>query len=1295
MLRAILLAKLSCMIKHFTSLILSFCMFSFLQEMHAQTVITRWNFNSVVADANTATGSIAPSSGAGTISAIGGTTSLFASGDAGTGSSDPATGDDSGWGNTSHPANGTNDKTAGISFALSTAGYTNIIVTYDVRHSNTSSRNSQFQYTADITATTPVWVDVAMVTATAGDTWFARSFNLSAVTAINNNPNAGFRVVSVFEPTTSLYAASGAASTYATTGNWRFDMVTVSGTGVGGDVTPPSPQSFQATSATTSFIKFSEVVTSASATNLANYLFNPALAISNLSLSATGDTVFITHAPFINGQPYILGVSGVQDPALNTMVTANLNIVYNAAIPNLVITEIIHSPNDIESIEIYNAGASAVNLGGLKWTDGTSGAFPEVSLAAGATATFATSPATASVTLNVTPVYTILSGLGSSNDILVIRNSLNQVVDSVAYFVGTNGWPTAPVGVYGYSFELNAASSDNNVGSNWIAPLNPITPQPAVGVVRATPGVYPTPPYTPAMATVSFVGSKTSISETTTTVNIVANLQGGGASASSIDLEILPLSTATAPGDFTLPASMTFNWAANANNVNQTISFTINNDALPENAEYFIVRLVNPVNIGLPAAASNYFTVTITDDDKQAPAATQSISLSHIASFSNGAAGTNSAEIVGHDPASQRLFIANSIGAKIDIVNFSNPAAATLISSVSVTPYGNINSIAVKNGIVAAAIENTVPELPGKVVFFDISGNFISQVDAGAMPDMITFNNAGTKVLTANEGQPRTDYVVDPEGSVTIVDISGGVAALTQANVSTAGFSAFNSAKLTLQAAGVRIFGANNPTVAQDMEPEYITISDDDQMAWVTCQENNAIAVINLATNTITEILPLGTKNHALAGNALDISDQGGVVEIANWPVKGLYMPDAIASYRVSGKTYLVTANEGDAREYNAYSEIVRAGSSGYVLDPVAFPYAAALKANIGRLNVTTASGDTDGDGDFDEIHAYGARSISIWDAATGALVWDSGDQMEMITSKHPVYGPVFNASNSNNTFKNRSDDKGPEPEGVTIAVIGGQTYAFIGLERIGGCMVYNVTDPANPVYVDYKNTRNLLAYGGDNGSEGIIYISAANSPTGVPIVILANEVSSTLSFYSVNLSVLEITLAHIKASNIGTRNLVTWNTAAEDTRDVFEIERSKNGTSFEYLASEAARGIAAAYSYVDAIPYEGVNFYRLKLKHSTGRVSYSAVVSANVKGAIAGIQVYPNPVKDKLTVRTNSQQLLNSSIDIINMQGMVVKKLVVTSPQTTVDISSLPAGVYTLRYLNSNGQQTIRITKQ
>jgi Lamin Tail Domain/Secretion system C-terminal sorting domain len=1284
------------MLKTFTQSFLSIILLTTLATTtYSQTVITQWNFNSVPPDGATGTGTTSASTGAGTISNIGGVTATFASGAANGGSSDPATADNSGWGLTGWPAQGTNNKTAGINFNVSTVGNTNIIVSFDLRHSNTGPRHAQLQYTTDATATTPVWVDVAVGAATGGDIWFPRSYDLSAVTALNNNPNAGFRVVAAFDPAGSSYLASNTASSYATTGTWRFDMVTVKGTSAGGDVTPPVAQSFQVTSATTSFIKFSEAVTGATATNLANYLFSPALTISNATLSATNDTVFLTHAPLLDGQPYTLAVSGVQDLALNTMANTNFNTVFNGSVPNLVITEIIHSPNDVESIEVYNAGASAINLGGLKWTDGTTGSFPEVSLAAGATATFATAPATAATSLNISPVYTILNGLGSSNDILVIRNSLNQVVDSVSYFVGTNGWPTAPVGVYAYSFELNAASNDNNLGSNWIAPQNPVTPQPGVGVIRATPGVYPTPPHTPASANVSFTSTKASVSETSTSVNIIANLQGGGALPSSIDIEILPISTTTTGSDITLPTSLQFNWAANANNVNDTIVITINNDALPESAEYFIVRFVNPVNITLPSASANHFTVVITDDDKIAPTALPSITLNHIASFSNGATGSNSAEIVAHDPITQRLFIANSIGGKIDIVNFSNPSAATLVASIPMAPYGGINSIAVKNGIVAAAIENTIPENAGKVVFFTTSGVFISQVNVGAMPDMIVFTNDGNKVLTANEGQPRTDYLVDPEGSVSIVDISGGVAAVTQANVTTAGFAGYNNDTVALRASGLRIFGANFPSVAKDMEPEYITISADNQTAWVTCQENNAIATINIATSTVTAIRASGTKNHSLTRNALDISDQGGVVEIANWPVKGVYMPDAIASYTVGGQTYLVTANEGDAREYDAYSEIVRVSSSSYVLDPTVFPYADALKANIGRLNITTASGDTDNDGDFDEIHAYGARSISIWNATTGALVWDSGDDMELITSKHPVFGAIFNASNANNNLKNRSDDKGPEPEGVTIAEINGRTFAFIALERIGGCMVYDVTDPANPVYVDYKNTRNPLAYGGDNGSEGIIYISAANSPTGNAIVILANEVSSTLSFFTVDQTALDISLSGIKAINTGSRHQLQWNTVGEATGDMFEIEKSKDGVSFSLLATVAANGRPSTYVHHDDQPFKGITYYRIKLRHLSGNITYSPIVSASLNKVNGFVEIYPNPVKNVLAIRLVQQPTEPIQAQLLDVKGKLLKTISLQSQQVSVDVSGLPAGLYLLRYFDNTQMQTIKITKQ
>ena len=1278
--------------KKFTWIIFSTLLSLLVHHTQAQT-IAQWNFNSAVADNSTATGITTPSVGSGTIATIGGPAASFASGAANGGSSDPATTDNTGWGLTGWPAQGTNNKTAGIQLAVSLVSYQNIIVSFDHRHSNTAPRHAQFQYTTDVTASTPLWVDFAIDGATGGDAWFARSYNLTSVSALNNNPNAAFRIVAAFDPAATGYAASNTGSNYATGGTWRFDMVTVAGTSMGADVTPPVAQSFQVTSPTTSFVKFSEMVTAVSATNPSNYVFSPSLTVSAALLSASGDTVFLTHAPLVNGQPYVISVTNLQDAALNTMVATNFNRVFNASLPQLVITEIIHSPNDIEMIEVFNAGNGAVNLGGLKWTNGTTGNFPEVTLAAGSTALFATSPTTAATILGVTPVYTILNGLGSSDDILVIRNSLNQVVDSVAYFVGINNWPAAPVGVYGYSFELNNAGADNNAGTNWAVPQNLVTPQPAQGIVRATPGVYPAPAFTPTQATVNFVGTKTTVGETTATVNITANIQGGGSLPSSIDIEVLPISTATGGADYILPASMTYNWVANANNVNAVISITINNDALPENAEYFIVRFTNPVNVSMPPAASNHFTVVITDNDKQAPTANQSIVLNHIASFSNGAAGSNSAEIVAHDPTTQRLFIANSIGGKIDIVNFSNPAAATVISSISMATYGGINSIAVKNGIVAAAIENAVPELPGKVVFFDVNGAFISQVTVGAMPDMITFTKAGTKVLTANEGQPSSDYTVDPEGSVSIIDISGGVAGITQAAVTTAGFGAFNAQAVALKASGVRIFGLN-ATVAQDMEPEYISLSADDQTAYVTCQENNAIAVINLTTGTVTAIRPLGTKDYSAIANALDISDQGGVVEIANWPVRGVYMPDAIASYVVGGQAYYVTANEGDQREYNAFNEGLRVSSAAYVLDPVKFPYADALKANIGRLNITTASGDTDNDGGFDERHAYGGRSISIWNATTGALVWDSGSELELIISKHPVFGAIFNASNSNNTLKNRSDDKGPEPEGIVVTEIAGRIYAFVALERIGGCLVYDITDPASPLFVDYKNTRTVATYGGDNGSEGIIYIDAANSPTGIGIVVLANEVSSTLSFYSVSGSVLDISLGTVTARNIGTRNQVHWNSLDEAAGDVYEVEKSSNGTAFSFLASVAAKGVPSSYNIVDEKPFIGKTFYRLKLINNSGKLSYSPIVSAVMESTNILVKVYPNPVKDRLVIVAGNS-MLNTSVDIVTVSGIVLKTVQLITPQTTIDLRAIPAGVYTLRYREGKTIRSVKVIKE
>ncbi len=599
-------------------------------------------------------------------------------------------------------------------------------------------------------------------------------------------------------------------------------------------------------------------------------------------------------------------------------------------------------------------------------------------------------------------------------------------------------------------------------------------------------------------------------------INVPITVANANQAPINLTFSLSTYSNATEGSDFT----WTNNFSIPANQ-NGTFNFplTIVDDALAEKAERLVLKINTGAN-STPSLTNNYQIIFIKDNDYVAPAPTNELNLSLLTSFSNGAAGTNSAEIVAFDPTVDRLYIANSIGQKLDIVNFANPSTPVLISSIPLAAYGNINSVVVRNGIVAMAVESVPAQNNGKVVFLDASGTYINQVTVGAMPDMITFNKDYTKILTANEGEPNADYSVDPEGSVSIIDLAPGIANLTNGNVTTIGFTAYNGQEASLRAQGIRIF-SSSLSVAQDIEPEYITISEDNTKAYVTLQENNALLTINLTNNTIISLSPLGLISYAAgSGNALDASDQSGAVLITgDLPIKGVYMPDAITQATIAGQSYLLTANEGDSREIGSVIDANRISSTVFnALDATAFPDQSILRNNkfLGRLSALKYSGDTDGDGDYDELHVMGGRSFSIWNATTGALVFDSKDLFEQITAQHPQFGAIFNASNTVGTpaSKNRSDDKGPEPEGVVVQQFDGNTYAFISIERIGGVMVFKINDPSNPVYVGYYNNRSTTVSGPDLGAEGIITIPAADSPNGNDLVILANEVSSTLSIY-------------------------------------------------------------------------------------------------------------------------------------------------------------------------------------
>ena len=389
------------------------------------------------------------------------------------------------------------------------------------------------------------------------------------------------------------------------------------------------------------------------------------------------------------------------------------------------------------------------------------------------------------------------------------------------------------------------------------------------------------------------------------------------------------------------------------------------------------------------------------------------------------------AEISTYDPQTKRLFVVNNGTVnKIDVIDFADPTKLSVISSITLTSYGGfVNSLAVSNGKLAAAIEATNKQDNGKVVIFNTNDyKEVKVITVGALPDMVTYSPDGKFIMTANEGEPNDDYTNDPIGSISIISVNDNYA------VTTLDFTSFASQQAALTAKGFRVYGLK-ASMAQDIEPEYITISDDSKTAWVTLQENNAIAKINLDTKSITSILPLGFKDYNADANSVDISDRDNTMTLGKWNnVRGMYQPDAIAVLESGGIPYLFTANEGDAREYKAFAEIKRA--STLKLDPTAFPDATfRTDAKAGRLNVTTTLGDPDGDGDYDFLYSLGARSFSVWNGNDGALVFDSKNELDIKAIAEKIYDDA------------RSDDKSVEPEGIAIGTVGKKKVAFVGLE--------------------------------------------------------------------------------------------------------------------------------------------------------------------------------------------------------------------------------------------------------
>lgn len=630
-------------------------------------------------------------------------------------------------------------------------------------------------------------------------------------------------------------------------------------------------------------------------------------------------------------------------------------------------------------------------------------------------------------------------------------------------------------------------------------------------------------------------------------------------------------------------------------------------------------------------------------DDKQTspenPAAEQKLSLSFLGRHSTNQFGVSAAEIVVYHAATKTAFAVNAQNGKLDVIDLSNPEnIATTSTSIGVeddTEVGaTVNSVSLHGDVLAIAIQAAVKTDEGWVGFYDANTlDLISKVQVGALPDMLTFTPDGKTLLVANEGEPSDDYQTDPEGSISVIDVSD----IQNLSVRTAAFTAFNDKKDELVAAGVRIFGPG-ATVAMDLEPEYIAVSADGKTAWAALQENNAIAEINVDTATVTDIWPLGYKDHGAVGHGMDAYDEDGVINIGPLPgIRGIYQPDAMLAYSVGGKTYLVTANEGDARAWGENdddywgSQSVSGGNSpttlctggdasrgfveelrakhltdyrgisrrcgddlppqlaaiagGAFLNPTNFGWCGATDtgtdevsdprgecddSKFGRLNITWTMGYQTWPGGapklfnretgaelaegtavaantwlkYDNLYSFGGRSFAIWDTETKTLVHDSGDFFEKFIADLTAFDCGLGADrnitcadyfNSNHeegdAFDNRSDNKGPEPEGLAHGRINGRDYLFVGLERMGGVMVFDITNPASTIFKDYINTREdwttedpstVLSTVGDLGPEGLYFVPAKDSPTEQPILLVGNEVSGTVAVYAISTAALQ-----------------------------------------------------------------------------------------------------------------------------------------------------------------------------
>jgi len=466
----------------------------------------------------------------------------------------------------------------------------------------------------------------------------------------------------------------------------------------------------------------------------------------------------------------------------------------------------------------------------------------------------------------------------------------------------------------------------------------------------------------------------------------------------------------------------------------------------------------------------------------------QSLNFSFLSSFDVGEEAA--AEISAFDPITMELYVVDNSGtSQIVVLDLSDPAIPVPIGNIDVSGIGGgVNSVAVKNGLLAAAIEAFNKTDNGTIAVFNtLDHSLVASVTVGALPDMVTFSPDGKYILSANEGEPNSDYSVDPEGSVSMIEVGNGFAETRLT------FESFEPQQEMLMQQGLRIFGPDSSFTA-DLEPEYIAVAQNSKTAWVSLQENNALAEIDLISKSVIKILPLGFKDYNLSANAIDANDKDEEYIPQPLPVFGIYEPDAVAVFSHNNVPFVFTANEGDAREYDTFIEEVRV--KDVELDPAAFPNAVELQKNdmLGRLNITNTLGNVEGV--YTALYSFGARSFSIWNGQTGKQIFDSGNELDYYADMNGSYDD------------GRSDNKSVEPEGLVTGRIGNTELLFVGMERADAVAVYDITNPVKPRYLQWLTT-------GD-APEGLVFVSVDESPSGKPLLIVSSEGDGVVTIFSV-----------------------------------------------------------------------------------------------------------------------------------------------------------------------------------